>query len=114
MLAKYKWLFEFVKAEITALGADLKRFDFVIETKHKTYLIETNYYNGGGSKLNEVARAYSELAPKINQYASYEFVWITDGQGWKSAKGNLKEIFDVLDDLYCIKDLEEGMLGKFI
>mgnify|MGYP000978802831 FL=1 len=67
--------------EITSLGADLKRFDFVIKTKAKTYLIETNFYNGGGSKLNEVARAYSDVAPKINQYAEFEFVWITDGQG---------------------------------
>lgn len=74
--------------EITSLGADVKRFDFVIKTKKKTYLIETNYYNSGGSKLNETARAYSDLAPKINQYDGYEFVWITDGQGWLSAKIN--------------------------
>jgi len=67
--------------DIESLGVDVKRFDFVIKTKKKTYLIETNFYNTGGSKLNEVARAYSEVAPKINQYENYEFVWITDGQG---------------------------------
>lgn len=43
--------------------------------------IETNFYNVGGSKLNEVARDYSDIAPKINQYPNYEFVWIIDGQG---------------------------------
>ena len=43
--------------EITSLGVDVKRFDFVIKTSQKTYFIETNYYNSGGSKLNEVARA---------------------------------------------------------
>jgi len=78
--------------DIESLGVDVKRFDFVIRTKKKTYLIETNFYNTGGSKLNEVARAYSEVAPKINQYENYEFVWITDGQGWLSAKNKLEEI----------------------
>jgi type II restriction enzyme len=83
--------------EITSLGADIKRFDFAIKTRVKTYLIETNFYNGGGSKLNEVARSYSDLAPKINQYANFEFVWITDGQGWFSAKNKL-----VQWNLHCL------------
>jgi type II restriction enzyme len=65
--------------EISSLEADVKQFDFVIKTSVKTYLIETNFYNSGGSKLNETARAYSDVAPKINQYKNYEFVWITDG-----------------------------------
>ena len=93
--------------EITSLGADLKRFDFVVETKTKTYLIETNYYNGGGSKLNEVARAYSELAPKINQYEKYEFVWITDGQGWLSAKNKLEEAFSIIPSVYNLTSITE-------
>lgn len=93
--------------EITALGADLKRFDFVIQTSDKTYLIETNYYNGGGSKLNEVARAYSELAPKINQYEHYEFVWITDGQGWLSAKSKLEEAYSIIPRVYNLTSINE-------
>lgn len=91
--------------EIKSLGEDLKRFDFVIRTKQKTYLIETNFYNGGGSKLNEVARAYSELAPKINQYPQYEFVWITDGQGWLSAKNKLEEAFSIIPSVYNLTSL---------
>lgn len=93
--------------EIISLGADVKRFDFVIKTQKKTYLIETNYYNGGGSKLNEVARAYSDLAPKINQYENYEFVWITDGQGWLSAKNKLEEAFAVIPSVYNLTTLGE-------
>lgn len=92
--------------EITSLGADLKRFDFVIKTKVKTYLIETNFYNGGGSKLNEVARSYSDVAPKINQYANFEFVWITDGQGWLSAKNKLEEAFSIIPSVYNLSNLE--------
>lgn len=93
--------------EITALGADLKRFDFVIETPTKTFLIETNYYNGGGSKLNETARAYSEIAPKINQYPKYEFVWITDGQGWHNAKNKLEEAYNIIPRVYNLTSISE-------
>ena len=92
--------------EIISLGADVKRFDFVIKTKKKTYLIETNYYNSGGSKLNETARAYSDVAPKINQYENYEFVWITDGQGWFSAKNKLEEAYNIIPNLYNLITLE--------
>lgn len=93
--------------QITSLGADLKRFDFVIKTKSKTYLIETNFYNGGGSKLNEVARAYSDVAPKINKYSDFEFVWITDGQGWFSAKNKLEEAYSIIPSLYNLITLAD-------
>lgn len=92
--------------EIISLGADVKRFDFVIKTKKKTYLIETNYYNRGGSKLNETARSYSDVAPKINQYDDYEFIWITDGQGWFSAKNKLEEAYSIIPNLYNLITLE--------
>ncbi|MDL2262863.1 type II restriction endonuclease [Bacteroidales bacterium OttesenSCG-928-I21] len=93
--------------EIESLGEDLKRFDFVIKTPKKTFLIETNFYNGGGSKLNEVARAYSDVAPKINKYENFEFVWITDGQGWFSAKNKLEEAFSIIPSIYNLTSLNE-------
>ena len=93
--------------DIESLGVDVKRFDFVIKTKRKTYLIETNFYNTGGSKLNEVARAYSEVAPKINQYENYEFVWITDGQGWLKAKNKLEEAYNTIPSVYNLTTLTE-------
>jgi type II restriction enzyme len=92
--------------EIKSLGVDLKRFDFVIKTKVRTYLIETNFYNGGGSKLNEVARSYTDIALKINQYEKFEFVWITDGQGWLSAKSKLEEAFSKIPSVYNLSNIE--------
>ena len=89
------------------MGADKKRFDFVIKTKDKTYLIEANFYTGGGSKLNEVARAYSELAPKINAVPGFEFVWITDGIGWESARNKLEEAFAHIPSVYNLSNLNE-------
>lgn len=91
--------------ELLSLGEDIKRFDFVVNTNNNTYLIEVNYYNGGGSKLNETARAYTDIAPKINQYDKFEFVWITDGQGWHSAKNKLNEAFNTIPKLYNLKSI---------
>lgn len=90
---------------VKALGADNKRFDFVIRTPHKVYLIEANFYTGGGSKLNEVARSYSELAPKINAVPGFEFVWITDGIGWESARNKLEEAFEHIPSIYNLTNI---------
>lgn len=92
---------------VKALGADNKRFDFVIRTLHKIYLIEANFYTGGGSKLNEVARAYSELAPKINAVPGFEFVWITDGIGWESARNKLEEAFEHVSSIYNLTNINK-------
>lgn len=93
--------------ELSVLGEDKKRFDFVIETRRRNYLMEVNFYSGGGSKLNEVARAYSELSPKINALDGFEFVWITDGIGWKSAKNKLEEAFYAIPNIYNLTTIDE-------
>lgn len=91
--------------KLKSLGEDIKRFDFVVKTKKKTYLIEVNYYNVGGSKLNEIARAYTDISPKINKYDEFEFVWITDGQGWYSARNKLNEAFNTIPKLYNLTSI---------
>ena len=93
--------------ELRVLGKDKKRFDFVITIKDKNYLIEVNYYNGGGSKLNETARSYSEISPKINALKNFEFVWITDGQGWLEAKNKLQEAYNIIPKLYNLASIDD-------
>lgn len=93
------------------LGEDKKRFDFVVETETKTYLTEVNFYSGGGSKLNEVARAYSELAPKINSVDGFEFVWITDGKGWHSASNKLEEAFYAIPSIYNLTTIKDFIVA---
>ena len=90
----------------SVLGDDEKRFDFVIKTAAKTYLIEVNFYSSGGSKLNEVARSYSEIAPKVNSVHGFEFVWITDGIGWKSAKNKLQEAYSIIPSIYNLTNIK--------
>lgn len=89
------------------LGDDEKRFDFVVETSTKVYLIEVNFYSSGGSKLNEVSRAYSDISPKINSVQGFEFVWITDGIGWKSAKNKLQEAYSTIPSIYNLTNIND-------
>lgn len=89
------------------LGADQKVFDFVIQAQIKTYLVEVNFYSGGGSKLNEVARSYTDLAPKVNGVTGFEFVWITDGIGWNSARNKLEEAFAAIPSIYNLTTISE-------
>lgn len=89
-----------------------KRFDFVIKTDNQIYVIETNFYSSGGSKLNETARSYKTLAQEVATIYGVTFIWFTDGFGWNSARNNLEETFDVLDTVYNIQDLEGGILQR--
>lgn len=97
------------KIDLSALsnnGETAKRFDFVVKTQDFIYCIETNFYSSQGSKLNETARSYKMLALESKNIEHFKFVWFTDGYGWKSARKNLKETFDVTDDVYNITELE--------
>lgn len=94
-------------------GKTKKRFDYVIITNKCVYACECNFYASNGSKLNETARSYKTLALESKEIPGFKFVWFTDGIGWNSAKNNLRETFDVLDTIYNIKELEEGIIKKF-
>ena len=93
-------------------GKSAKRFDFVVKTKNMIYGIETNFYTSGGSKLNETARSYKMIAEESKSIDGFKFVWFTDGKGWTSAKKNLEETFDVLDTMYNINDVENGVMKE--
>lgn len=93
-------------------GKSAKRFDFVVKTNNMIYGIETNFYTSGGSKLNETARSYKMIAEECKNIEGFKFVWFTDGKGWTSAKKNLEETFDVLDSMYNINDVENGVMKE--
>ena len=97
---------------ISAEGTSTKRWDFVVKTKNAIYVIETNFYTGGGSKLNETARSYKMIAEETRKVPGVEFVWITDGGGWKSARRNLEETFNTMTYIYNISDMETGVFSS--
>ena len=97
---------------ISNQGKMEKRFDFVVRTPGMIYGIETNFYGSSGSKLNETARSYKTLALETDTIDGFTFVWFTDGRGWTSARHNLEETFDVMEHIYSIKDLENGIISE--
>ena len=99
-------------SEMSGHNTSTKRFDFVIKTDKQVYVIETNFYSSGGSKLSETARSYKMLAQESKKVDGVTFIWFTDGTGWVSARKNLEETFNELDTLYSINDLENGVLNN--
>ena len=97
---------------ISNRGKMEKRFDFVVKSPTMIYGIETNFYTGGGSKLNETARSYKTLALETDTIDGFSFVWFTDGRGWISARHNLEETFDIMEHIYNIQDLENGIITE--
>ena len=107
-----KWNIDLSK--LSNLGKVAKRFDYVVKTKNCIYAFETNFYSSNGSKLNETARSYKMLAEESKNIKGFAFVWVTDGLGWQGAKNNLEETFDVMDNLFNLKELEQGKLKEIL
>ena len=99
---------------ISNQGKTEKRFDFVLYVNNLVYACECNFYGSSGSKLNETARSYKNLAIESKQVEGFTFVWFTDGVGWNTAKHNLEETFDVLETIYNLLDLDNGALEKLL
>lgn len=99
-------------SKISNKGKTEKRFDFVFVNNNKIYGVECNYYSSGGSKLNETARSYKNLAIESKDIGNFTFIWLTDGKGWNSAKHNLEETFEELKTTFNIYDLEKGVLNN--
>lgn len=60
--------------------------------------------------MNETARSYKTLALEANRIQGFTFVWFTDGKGWIKARHNLEETFEVMEHVYNIKDMENGIV----
>ena len=97
---------------ISNKGKTVKRFDFVVHKGNTIYGIETNFYASSGSKLNETARSYKQISQEAQAIDNFKFVWFTDGNGWIDARNNLEETFDVMEHIYNIKDLENGIINE--
>lgn len=90
-----------------------RRFDVAVYSadQHKVWLIETNYYGGGGSKLKAVAGEFTELSQFVTASDdNVEFVWVTDGQGWKTAHLPLSEAFGHIKNVFNLDMLKNDFL----
>lgn len=94
-----------------------RRFDQAIfsEEQNKLYLIETNYYGGGGSKLKAVAGEFSTLNSFIDtSKEDITFLWVTDGKGWLSSHIPLLEAFNEIRVILNLEMLKRDFLYDLI
>ncbi len=90
-----------------------RAFDFAISNGKTLTLMEVNFYSGGGSKLKATAGEYRGLCRMLKN-SGINFVWVTDGEGWKSAKKPLRDAFDDLDYLWNLAWLNRGYLSEIV
>ncbi len=106
---KEKWNFDI------ELDKTNRIFDFAVfeKSKNKIFIIETNYYGGGGSKLKSTAGEYQYLSDFLKKQG-IDLIWITDGLGWKTTKKSLFETFLHNDYLLNIEMVKQGTLKDII
>ncbi|UGQ07728.1 type II restriction endonuclease [Streptococcus anginosus] len=94
-----------------------RRFDVAVfsSEKKKCWLIETNYYGGGGSKLKAVAGEFTELSQFVETSDDdVTFIWVTDGQGWKTAHLPLAEAFAHVPNVFNLEMLKQDYLVELL
>lgn len=92
-----------------------RRIDFAIFREGHLFLLETNFYGSGGSKLKSTATEYCEMFERYSRQPRVDFLWITDGFGWKGTQPPLREYCrkaDYLLNLFSIR--ERKLLGNII
>lgn len=104
---KLKWNFDIV------VDKSERSFDFAIYNpqSNKIKLFETNFYNSGGSKLKAVCGEFRSLYDELKRQ-NIEFIWITDGLGWHTAKRPLEETYNHNDYIFNLFMLENGALNE--
>jgi type II restriction enzyme len=86
-----------------------RSFDFAISDGELLVLMEVNFYGGGGSKLKATAGEYKGLYDLLN-IPNVKFVWITDGEGWRTTKLPLKSAYEHIDYVWNLNWLSRGYL----
>jgi len=104
---KKKWNFNL------NINISVRKFDFAIynPSSKKLKLVEANFYNGGGSKLKAVCGEFRNLFDELNPQG-IDFIWITDGLGWETAKKPLEETYNHIEYVFNLKMIEEGVLDN--
>lgn len=104
---KLKWNFDIV------VDKSERSFDFAVYNprSNKIKLFETNFYNSGGSKLKAVCGEFRSLYDELKRQ-NIEFIWITDGLGWHTAKRPLEETYNHNDYIFNLFMLEDGALNE--
>jgi len=106
---KKKWNY------VVKVDKSTKHYDFAVYNKssNNLYIIETNFFNGGGSKLKSVCGEFKSLFNDL-QKQNIKFIWITDGYGWNSTKRPLEETFNNTDYVFNLDMIQNNILEEVL
>lgn len=94
-------------------GLKVRKFDYAVVFGKKRYNIEVNYYSGQGSKPQEIVDSYINRNNELKR-SGWQFIWITDGVGWKSGTNQLSKAFREMDYVLNISMAKQGILNDIL
>jgi len=90
-----------------------RKFDFVIKKKNLLINVEVNYYSGQGSKPQEIVDSYINRKNELSS-SNWEFIWITDGPGWKGGINQMYKAFEEMDYVLNLNFIKRGILSEIL
>ena len=90
-----------------------RKSDFILFKDDKFVNIEVNYYSGAGSKPEEIVDSYINRKNEL-QANGWEFIWITDGNVWKSSASQLTKAFREIEYVMNINFTNRGLLKEAV
>jgi len=90
-----------------------RKFDFVFIKGNRAINMEANYYAGSGSKPQEIVDSYINRMNELKTYG-WDFIWITDGDGWVAGKNQIRKAFEKQKYVLNINFIRKGMLEAIV
>ena len=87
--------------------------DFSIRRGNQLLSIEVNFYSGQGSKPQEIVDAYINRQRELKR-SGWEFIWITDGNGWRKGQNQISKAIEQMDFVMNISFVKKGFLKHVI
>lgn len=111
--ATAKWMLENRWIKVESDKSD-RRFDFAIYNWQKVFLIETNFYGWGWSKLKAVAGEFSNLYHFLSKQA-IPLIWITDWAWRNTTLKSLEEAYNATNwNIFNLQSLKNWILEEII
>lgn len=92
-----------------------RKADFILinADKDRVVNIEVNFYSGTGSKPQEIVDSYINRQEELKENG-FEFIWITDGYGWKGQKNQIEKGFRKVNYLLNLHFVRKGLLEDIL
>jgi len=108
----FKYLEEIEKIKIPQKLSN-RKFDYVIINKDRYFNMEVNYYDGQGSKPQEIVDSYINRRNELTK-GGWGFIWLSDGVGWRGGTSQITNAFNDMEHVLNIEFARKGILEEII